>query len=285
MHAKGRRPFAAISCILLVLSAGLTGWRYTAEPGAYYAPSGEEADLTQLLQKEKPDDGVYRTLLAQAGLGRPAVDALWDAPDGKQEILRLQAAYFASAHFLCQPNSPISFEERVTGAAGEEARSTDIVGIQAGDILLTPCSHTFGWRNGHAALVVDPVGRRTLESVVLGSKSSIQDLSKWEGYPQFAVLRLRDASMATRAQAAAWAMQHLVGIPYDFTVGVLHPKQPGETGITGTQCAHLVWLAYKAAGYDIDSNGGRVVLPRDIARSPLLEVVQVYGVDPSLLPQ
>ena len=284
MKAKGRRVFALVSSVLLVLSSGLTLWRYAAEPEAYFAPAAAQADLEPILRMQKPDDGAYRALLRQTGLGRSAVDALWDAPGGKEQILRNQRDFYRRPDFACLPNSPISYEERVVDGAGRETAGTEIVAVEAGDILLTPCSHTFGWRNGHAALVVDAKGRRTLESVVLGSKSSVQRLSKWEGYPQFAVLRLRGASAEERAQIAVWAMQHLTGVPYDLAVGLLTPKQPDEQEITGTQCAHLVWLAYAAFGYDIDGNGGRLVIPDDIARSPLLEIVQVYGVDPHLLP-
>ena len=38
-------------------------------------------------------------------------------------------------------------------------------------------------------------------------------------------------------------------------------------------CSELVWQAYKALGTDLDSNGGFVVSPDDIARSPYLTVV------------
>ena len=44
-----------------------------------------------------------------------------------------------------------------------------------------------------------------------------------------------------------------------------------------------MWQAYFNFGYDLDSNGGAIVVPKDIATSPLLEVVQVYGFDPDRL--
>jgi uncharacterized protein YycO len=72
----------------------------------------------------------------------------------------------------------------------------------------------------------------------------------------------------------------LNNIPYDLVTGIFNSKfkEPGE--IDGTQCAHLVWEAFKLYGYDLDSDGGGLVTPNDIANSPLLEVVQVYGVNP-----
>lgn len=43
-----------------------------------------------------------------------------------------------------------------------------------------------------------------------------------------------------------------------------------------------IWCgqAYRAAGIDLDSNGGWLVTPKDIAYSEELELVQAYGFDP-----
>lgn len=60
--------------------------------------------------------------------------------------------------------------------------------------------------------------------------------------------------------------------------GQIQKKAPAP--VEGTQCAHLIWRAYAQFGYDLDANGGWIVTPRQLANSPLLEVVQVYGMDP-----
>lgn len=41
----------------------------------------------------------------------------------------------------------------------------------------------------------------------------------------------------------------------------------------GTQCAHLVWAAFDAYGYDIDGDGGWLVTPADFTSSGLLRIV------------
>ena len=56
--------------------------------------------------------------------------------------------------------------------------------------------------------------------------------------------------------------------------------QYNEDSFTRTQCAHLVWYAYRHFGVDLDSNGGLVVTPPEMANSPYVEVVQIYGFDP-----
>ena len=63
---------------------------------------------------------------------------------------------------------------------------------------------------------------------------------------------------------------------------LLYPQGSGRRPYA-THCSHLVWQAYKHFGYDIDSDGGPLVTCNDIARSDLLEVVQVYGFDPDAL--
>ena len=84
-----------------------------------------------------------------------------------------------------------------------------------------------------------------------------------------------------KERAAALGGEQTAAAPADEAVLVNPDQKRKDTSLLGgTQCAHLIWSAFAAAGYDIDSDGGWLVTPRDLARSPLLEVVQVYGVDP-----
>lgn len=105
---------------------------------------------------------------------------------------------FERAEIVCRKNSPISWEERLTPEAQAE-RGERLTQLEDGDILVTPCSHTFGWRNGHAAIVIDAENRLTMEAVVIGQSSAVQSLDKWEEYPAVAVLRLKGASLQERA--------------------------------------------------------------------------------------
>ena len=73
----------------------------------------------------------------------------------------------------------------------------------------------------------------------------------------------------------------LVGITYDPTVGVLSRKYVDDIKLT--QCAHIFWYAYYKHGFDIDSNGGAVVTPKDISNSEYFDVIQVSGFDPQTL--
>ena len=62
-------------------------------------------------------------------------------------------------------------------------------------------------------------------------------------------------------------------------LAVENVQKSSENPLQGTHCAHLVWYAYKQFGYDLDSDGGRIVTPRDLYESPMLEIVQIYGME------
>lgn len=278
------KSLKVLCCILLALTAvavALFIWKNTHEYLAHIAPSAVRTDISDTVNKAQWSDADYSLLFAQTGVGRPGADALRAA--GRQsDLFALQENFYKDIKWTCSSNSPISFEEKVTDGE-KEVPGTFLVPLEDGDILITKSSHVYGWRNGHAALVVDAAGGRTLESVVLGTNSLVQDLCKWTKYPNFLVLRVKDATKEQREKIAQFAMQNLNNIPYDFTIGVLSAKEQENGVYVGTQCSHLVWAACKALGYDIDADGGMVVTPKDIANSPILEVVQVYGMDPAAL--
>lgn len=239
------------------------------ETQAYYPPAVGKESLSAVLKKSPADysESDYEFIRRQTGLGRSAVAAL----DDTALLSDYQKSYFAGARYSCKMNSPVSFEERITGDPALLAPLED------GDILVTSSSHVLSWRNGHAAIVVDAEHGVTLEAVVIGKNSRTQDISKWARYPNFAVLRLKGASKAERAAIARSASEYLENVPYKVTIGLFPAKYSDLDRVRGTQCAHLAWLAYAAHGYDIDSDHGLIVTPKDILESGLFEVVQTFG--------
>lgn len=193
----------------------------------------------------------------------------------------LTACAQALAHFSppfscgadCVPLSLIVREERLSDGA-----QNDLPPLEDGDILLTDCAHSFGWRHGHAALVLDGRLGLTLEAVTVGVPSDIQSAQRWRRYPTFTVMRLKNADPVTRRAVAEYALEHLRQVPYRLTSGLFDDSLPSE--LSGSQCAYLVWYAYRQFGYDLDSDGGRLVTVEDLRRSPYLEVVARVG-DPS----
>lgn len=261
----------------ICLSVGLLGvflflWTAAAEGEAHYTPDYPMENLQAYLEKEELTEEEYTLLLRQTGLGKPAVDELRKRGE-TDKIKELQQALFREVELCCTPNTIISKEELLL--CTPENSPVRIPVVEEGDILITFNCHVFGWRVGHAGLVVSAKERLTLEARVLGSDSAVLPLAHWQSYPSFAVLRLKEAPKKQRQEIAEYAAANLNALPYRLTA----EAEVGEE-ISGTQCAHLVWYVYKRFGYDLDSDGGRIVTPRDIFDSPLLEIVQIYGMEP-----
>lgn len=316
---RRKRLRSVLACAVPSLAAALFVWTAAAEAGAHYRPEYERTDLEPILRKEVLDDGDYAILFRQTGLGRSGVEELFD--QGRQEeLLVLQERFFAPVEYECFQANAVCRSERLIGGAGGEQEVRDFLPtVRTGDILVTFSGHFFGWRSGHAGIVVDAEEGRTLEAVMPGCSSEICALEQWGRYPCFVLLRLKDGTAEETAGIAAYAAENLADIPYSlfsFTAGGKGTQNAGrsemskteraaeqgdmseagqsekqkdtlETGrtdlpeaVSGTQCAHLVWLAFARFGYDLDGDGGFVVTPADLCESGLLEVVQVYGIDP-----
>lgn len=253
-------------CILLTMYASSLIY---IEPFAHIYPQYEKKSLEEI-EKKKPDlltEADFELIFEQTGLGKAAVMKL----ESLDRLGEYQKSYFAEIEYTNFTNSPVSTEEYV------ESPIVSLDFLEKGDILITHSSSVFSWRNGHAAIVIDAEKGLTLEAVVIGEKTCVQDVEKWRHYPNFLVLRLKDADEKLRSDIADTALELLNGKPYRLLTGVFSKKYPDRDNIIGTQCAHLVWLAYAYHGYDIDSDRGLIVTPKDISESDLLEVVQSYG--------
>ena len=225
--------------------------------------------------KEKIAEGTdYETLLLQTGLGKPAVDKL-------MENNQLNIALQVQQHFFAQPATEC---KEIFGWFTKSDRipkdtAPDFVDLQPGDVLLTLSTHSVGWRHGHAGLVVDE--STVLECMTLGNDSELASVKHWSKYSNFAVLRVKGVTSELQEQVVAYAKENLCGVPYRLSAGLIGRKdcQPEEIWF-GLQCSYLVWYAWNQFGYDLDSDGGRLVTARDLLESDLLEVVQIYGMDP-----
>lgn len=248
-------------------------WTACAERQAHRDPGVKRRDIEEIVKKDMLTREDYRILGEQTGLSEKALISLAEAGrTGELELL--QERYFAPVSVRCTANTLISREEYLVDQNGRISRGMQIPYVEDGDILITCCSHVLGWRNGHAGLVVDAKQGKVLEAQVLGKPSVVNSLERWECYPSFLVLRLKGADQEERGKIADYAMEHLKGVEYRLSAGIWD-RDAQE--VTGTQCAHLVWYAYRQFGYELDSDGGRIVTPSDIARCEALEVIQSYG--------
>ncbi len=266
-----------IIAFLALLAAALLVADAAVEASARTLPSYTREDISALLEQESWSDEDYETLWRQTGLGRTALDGM---KGDSERILTFQDALFYDGA-LAHEAVAITTKRDIFADTSYFAPMVD---LKNGDVLVTSTCHSFGWRNGHAALVVNAANGSLLESVSLGIPSTVSVYgSDWFRYgTNFMVLRLKDADAQLRAEIAQTARERLYNVPYSLTVGFLSPKDQGEAP-QETHCSHLVWQAYHYYGYDIDSDGGALCSAHDIACSDLFEVVQVFGFDPLTL--
>jgi len=112
---------------------------------------------------------------------------------------------------------------------------------------------------------------------MIGSRSAVLPVHNWLSYPTIMVLRPKAELAEAGEEAVRFAKEHLKDVPYSLFTGFLQKDKKEEATIDRTQCAHLVWQAYSGAGVDIDSDGGFLVTPKDIANSDVFDVVFSYG--------
>ena len=120
---------------------------------------------------------------------------------------------------------------------------------------------------------------KTLEAAVLGKNAEVLDADRWRTYTNFIVLRVKDSTEELKNRVDADARKLLEDIPYSLSSGLFGPKSP-EIPKTA-QCAYLPWYAWNHVGIDLDSDKGKLVTVMDLLKSPYLEVIQVYGLNPA----
>lgn len=268
---KFKVPLISLTCLLgIYLLFG-----YLVSLNMFYMPTMAQKDLSAILNQSILSDADYDLIFEQTGLAKPMVIELSKEPDFQETILRFQANYFLEQQVEKTNMNTLTRMDQSFDDEGNWIPSFELAPYQNGYIFLSKSTYTFNWRHGHAGIVVDSVRGKVLESLEPGTTSTLQNASKWQYYPTFKMMRLKDTPQETMDEIAEYAFSHLMDIPYN----ILAPKKVSNP--KSTQCSLLVWQAFKAFGINLDANGGPFVSPQDIARSPYLETLQIFGFDPS----
>lgn len=238
---------------------------------SFYLPDYKYRSVkSEIEQSEKNID--YKKISKYTGLSPYAVKEMVDNGDF-EKVLKINEIYFEKPEF---EKDYIAFP--ITAQEQNADSIMPMADLKKGDILITYNTHTFDWRHGHAAIVVDDAGNVILEHMAIGETSVLSRANKWSYYPGFIILRHPDRNIAE--SAANYARENLVDIPYSIFAGFGDKDMSDNDNIKSSHCSHIVWQAYKAVGCDIDSNRGVIVTPEDIAKSNELNVVQIYGINP-----
>lgn len=274
-----RKKLAILSLIMAILLSlyGILSV-VTLHNNASFSPDYSRVDLDEILNKTDFSEDDYKTLFYQTGLGKYAIDSIKGTADFKERVKEYQQLFFKQTDYTCSREAITTNMEYFVDAEGEYIHGFKMFDVKDGYVLIMESSHSFGWRHGHAGIVVSN-GNAVLEAPIIGQPTQKYMISTWTKYPTFIMLRLKDTSDAKLKEIALDAEKYLDDSVYNPLAGVFK-KDQGQSP-DSVQCAYLVWYAFFNHGIDIDSDGGNIVTVKDIKDSDLFEVVQIYGYNPA----
>lgn len=232
----------------------------------------------------------YELIFKQTGLGRSAVDyIIKNKKDYKKEIEKFQKIFFDGYPYTCAKIGVLTHNERMRDKNGKKIKGNELVDLRPGDVLVNLSAYTLGFRHGHCGIVVDKPKKgkeaKTIEAIYVGSPTKYQTTGKWRSCPTFIHLRISKEAAESKGYTqeelgrlfAAYTKEKCLDVSYGLFPGI---SNNNYGNIRKTHCSHLIWYVYNQFGYDVDSDGGIIVTPADIAASDLFEIVQVYGINP-----
>lgn len=276
MHYKIKRIIRVALPALLLLIFALVAATALTERNAQSRPSAAQQDISAILEKDIWTAADYRQIWQQTGLGREIVDTLRTEKNGNQQILREQERFFSAPPYDCRILSGFSMAEGLT-------RKSDfypLYGLQPGDVVLTKSTHTLFYRHGHSALCLD--ADTLLEATAIGNPTEETAAENWGSYPSGIQLRITKEAAAETGMnreelgkaVAKYAEEKLSNDTYNLLAGAI-----GKGIDTGeTQCAYLVWAAYRPFGIDVSSRNFPIT-PHALLQSGKFEVIRCWGFD------
>ncbi len=263
-------------CIILAVSISIpliirAGIDIVAATYKVWTPDYDLVDISSVLDKESLTDEDYDLLYEQTGLTKVGIDDML-ARGMKNEILRIQQEFFAEPSFEC---SKFHF---CVGMFEKKRGTYRHAPLQEGDIIYSPSTYISFINISHTAIAVDG-GNWVVEAYGYGNPTQYNSAATFFIYPEFVILRPKAeyGGAEIGAAAAEYVEENMLDVPYDILTGIFGDKAPDE--LKTTHCSHLPWYAYYQVGLDVDSNGGKIVTPKDILNSPYFDIVQVYGMD------
>lgn len=254
----------ALACLFMQIGTWST---HGAE--CSFVPDYEKEDILAVLEKSELTDSDYDFLYRQTGLTQTGIEReLRKGESGKLKIQEISAAFFSPREMVRNDIAAWMCIDVIRGAAPN-------VSLETGDVIVSASTHISSLRIGHAGLVVDGEKGAVLQATAYGQNTLIGHVTDFTSRINFIVLRPK-VSEEIKLKVAEYAKENLVGIPYSAFAGVITHKNT----IPKTQCAHVVWYAYKHFGVDLVGENKRMILPYDLANSDMLETVQVFGFDP-----
>ena len=260
--------------IIIIIIISFFIINFISEINNYYVPEYEKINLEKILSNEITEDE-YIILKKQTGLSKTLIDEIMEKDNYLEILTEFQEQNFTKYNVKCEYMFfPTTKSESLKDNNGKNIK-LKIPELKNGDIIFTKSTHTLLFRHGHVAIVTDANKNELLESFMIGVNSDYSDIKYWTNYPTLAILRPKNLTEEEINNTVEYAKNNLYDIKYDLLTGIFEEKYIENTD--KTHCSHLVWNAYKYAGIDIDSNGGKIVLPNDIFKNNELEIIWSYG--------
>lgn len=260
-----------------------------------WAPDYDKLAVTELKKiydKEDLSESDYNVLFEQTGITRVGIDRARAQKYGWTRVLTIQQSYFAKRDKLAISYAPLICTDYMNGNPAE------MIYLERGDIIISSATHFSGFRIGHSAIVTESDGfsAQVFQSNQVGVSNGYADAAgMFANRINFMVLRVKpeyfsengidDQSYRKNLDSVTRFIEtELSEVPYSIFTGVFTKKD----GIKRTSCSHLLWYGFKhfddnnggSFNLDLDSNGKLLVMPKDISKSPYLELVQTFGFNP-----
>ncbi len=229
-------------------------------------------DLTDYVERlksgEELSDEDLLTISKQTGLGKDSIRTLTltkrlnEIYDYQNDYLKNQKYY--KSHFVLVSYEELLYESHLP-----------FVNIRTGDVILTSSSVTGFFRHGHAGIVINGPSGETVEAYSPLENSCISNVNTWLEYRAVMVLRLKPEYAHLADQAAKYAEENLVDVKYSL----FSSTKDSTDNVKRTQCAQLVYLAFKYVGLEIDQNGDWLITAKEISKSKYFYTVEVKGFD------
>lgn len=264
----------AIAAVILITALGLEIAFICADKIVCITPDYDKIEISALLDKQTLSDDDYQLLYRQTGLTKIGVNrALERGATGKQRILDIQTDYFKERKVKNDKFAPFVCTDRLEGKSHMQN-----IYLEKGDIIVTSSTHISGVRIGHSGLVTNAASGTVLQAMAYGQPTFEGSIRGFTSRVNFMILRPKvDAN--TRSDVADYALETFKGVAYDGLLGLFLTNDRTDR----TQCTHMIWKSFYDFGIDLNSGGGLLITPRDIANSPHVELVQVFGFDPDKL--
>jgi uncharacterized protein YycO len=270
IHSKAATVISAILIgVLLVIGILELGLKMSLATRPW-EPDYPKEDITPVLYKDSYSDEDYEFLYRQTGLGKIGIDELVSLGDYKK-IITIHHQFFDKQN--------LTFDRFSVFAAVQ--RRSDTVTLHAslanGDILYSPSTYFSFAEIGHTAIVIDEENEIMAQASGYGTPLMNVDVRSFFARPMYVILRV-NISEDERLGAVNFVNKNCLGAKYSIFAGLTEKESDGK--METTHCSHFIHAAYASVGIDLNTDGGKIIMPRDIFNSPNVSVVQVFGIDP-----